>query len=81
MKPTLDIAEGPIDRDLGPMRADVDVHLLHDPKILRLHQRVPDEHERAVTVLVYLETLLASWRGSRSSATKAPIRSRTSRQK
>ncbi len=66
------ITEGPIDRDLGLMRADIDVHLLHDPKMLRLLQHIPDERERAITVVVYLETLLASWReGRRLSAEEA----------
>ena len=45
----------------GFLLANIDVGLLTDPKLLRLGELVPDEGERACTIVVYLQTVLQSW--------------------
>jgi hypothetical protein len=63
---------GTASRDSGLLRADIDVGLLLDPKFVRLLRLMPDNGERAITVLVYVQTLLASWReGRRMTAVEA----------
>jgi hypothetical protein len=58
----------------GFQLANVDVGILQDPKMVKLIKLVPDEGERAATVLVYEQTMLESWRvGERVTATEAEI--------
>lgn len=58
----------------GFQLANVDVGVLQDPKVIKLAKHVPDEGERACTILVYLQTMLESWRvGARVTAVEAEI--------
>lgn len=60
------------DRDDGLSRADISTSALDDPKMRRLAQRLPDDGEYAAAVVVWMTTLLASWReGRRLSAGEA----------
>ena len=49
----------------GFLLANIDVNLLADPKMLKLARLVPEEGERACTILVYLQTVLQSWHDGR----------------
>jgi len=58
----------------GFQLANVDVGILQDPKCVKLIKLVPDEGERASTMLVYEQTMFESWRvGERVTASEAEI--------
>lgn len=49
----------------GMVRADIDVMLMHDPKVIRLARMQTDPDRTAVTLMLYVSTVLASWREDR----------------
>lgn len=53
------------DRDDGFSIADVSTVLLDDAKVRKLARRCPDDGELSARIVVYMATLLASWREGR----------------
>lgn len=47
------------------MRADIDVGLMHDTKVVALARRQQDPHVTGVTLMLYVSAVLASWREDR----------------
>jgi len=59
------VVRGGVGEGRGFLLANLSVGLLTDPKVLKLARVVPDEGERACTILVYLQTVLQSWQDGR----------------
>lgn len=56
----------------GFPNADIDVGILHDPKVIALHRRGQDHHATADHVMLYLALILESWsRGGRATLDEA----------